>query len=344
VNYILKDENAVYHECGFSCDNVVFLKLGSEAFFITDSRYDTEAKESVKNAEVIIGDRRDLFITVREYIKKAKIKELVFNPDEWSVAAYAKFTLDVAGVNFKQVPNFSQEKRIIKSDVELDIMRETARLGAKAFDSFAAYLNEHGLSVSEQRLHFEAENVLKNYGELGLSFSPILAFNSNAAKCHALPLPNTLGMNDLILFDAGVKYKRYCSDRTRTVEFDQNINFSKTQKFSDKKRQKIYDTVLKAQEAGIKKVRTGIKACEVDLACREVISKAGFAEFFIHSTGHGVGLDIHELPVIGARSETILEEGMIFTIEPGIYLPNEFGVRIEDTIIVSSGKAEVIGQ
>jgi Xaa-Pro aminopeptidase len=344
MNFILRDENAVFYECGFSCDNVVFLKLGSEAFFITDSRYDTEAKEYIKDAEVVITERRDMFPKVRELIKNSKIKELIFNPKEWSLQAYEEFTKDMDSVEFKRVDNFSQQRRIIKSEDELDILRKASEIGAKAFDSFAKYLNESGLHVSEQRLHFEAENILKNFGEFGLSFSPILGVNKNAAKCHALPLLDTLDKGDLILFDAGVTYKRYCSDRTRTAEFDQNINFSKSQSFSDAKRQKIYDIVLKSQEAGIKKARAGVKACEVDLACREVIDKAGYGEWFIHSTGHGVGIDIHELPVISNNSQTVLEEGMVFTVEPGIYLPNEFGVRIEDTLIVTNGEAEVIGK
>ena len=344
MNYILKDENAVYYECGFSCDNVVFLKLGSEAFFITDSRYDTEAKQYIKNANVIITERRDMYPKVRELIQSAKIEELVFNPREWSLYEYSEFTKDIDSVKFKQVYNFSQQKRIIKSEDELDILRKASELGAKAFDNFANYLNEHGLGVAEQRLHYEAENIFKNGGELGLSFSPIFAIMSNAAKCHALPsATDSLGLGDLVLFDAGVMYKRYCSDRTRTAQFDKNIGFSKKQIFSDAKQQKIYDIVLKAQEAGIKKARAGVKACEVDKACRDVIDKAGFAEFFIHSTGHGVGLDIHELPVISNASETVLEKGMVCTVEPGIYFPNEFGVRIEDTVIITNNEAEVIG-
>jgi len=344
VNYILRDENAVYYECGFSCDNVVFLKFGSEAFFITDSRYDTEAREFIKGAEVIISERRDMYPKVRELIKKANIKELIFNPSEWSLHSYEEFSKDIDAVEFKRVANFSQQKRIIKSDEELDILRAAASFGAKAFDSFALFLNKSGLHVSEQRLHYEAESILKNYGELGLSFSPILGVNKNAAKCHALPLLDTLNKGDLILFDAGVKYKRYCSDRTRTAEFDQNLNFGKAQKFSDIKRQKIYDIVLKSQEAGIKKARAGVKACEVDKACRSVIESYGYEKYFIHSTGHGVGLDIHELPVISSKSETVLEEGMVLTIEPGIYLPEEFGVRIEDTVVITSAEAEILGK
>ncbi len=344
MNYILRDENAVFYECGFSCDNVVFLRFGSEAFFITDSRYDTEANEYIKNAEVIIAGRRDMYPKVRELIKNANIKELCFDPSEWTLLGFEEFTKDIDSVEFTRVLNLSQQKRIIKSENELDVLRKASGIGAKAFDEFALFLNKSGLHVSEQRLHFEAENILKNYGEFGLSFSPILGVNKNAAKCHALPLLDTLERGDLILFDAGVTYKRYCSDRTRTAEFDQNLNFGKTQKFNDKKRQKIYDIVLASQEAGIKKAKAGVKACEVDKACRDVIEDAGYGEYFIHSTGHGVGVDIHELPIISSKSETVLEEGMVFTVEPGIYLPDEFGVRIEDTLIITSGEAEILGR
>lgn len=343
MNYILRDENAVYYECGFSCDNVVFLRLGSEAFFITDARYTTEAGECVKNAQVIEGDRRDLFQTVRDFMHKAKITELIFNPLEWSVAAFARFSKDCDGITFKEELNFSQQKRIIKSQEEQQIIRQAALLGAKAFDNFATYLLENGLNMTEKRAHFEAESIFKDYGELELSFSPIVAFGANAAKPHALPSADTLQQGELILLDAGVKYERFCSDRTRVTQFDENMHFGKTQHFNTALRQKIYDTVKKAQEAGIKKAQCGIKACAVDAACRDVITKAGYGEFFIHSTGHGVGLDIHELPIIGARSETVLEEGMVFTVEPGIYLPSEFGVRIEDTVILGTNGAEVIG-
>jgi Xaa-Pro aminopeptidase len=191
MNCILKDENAVFYECGFSCDNVVFLKFGSEAFFVTDSRYDTEANQYIRDAEVVITERRDMFPKVRELIKAAKIKELIFNPREWSLHGYTEFSKDLDDVEFKQVHNFSQERRIIKTEDELNILRKAAELGAEAFDNFAKYLNEHGLGVAEQRLHYEAENIFKNGGELGLSFSPILGIMGNAAKCHALPSPGS---------------------------------------------------------------------------------------------------------------------------------------------------------
>ncbi len=180
-------------------------------------------------------------------------------------------------------------------------------------------------------------------GKLNISFEPIIAINENAAKPHALPTKKKLKLNDLLLVDAGIKYKRYCSDRTCTSAVDfENFSFKREQKFKNNKHQKIYDIVLKAQLNCIEKARVGMKASEVDKLTRDVIEKSGYGKYFIHSTGHGVGLDIHEFPVINSKSDVIIKENMVFTIEPGIYLPNEFGVRIEDTIVMQNGKAVII--
>lgn len=342
MNYILKDENAVFFECGFSCDHAVFLKLGSEAFFITDARYTTEANECIHNACVLEGDRRDLLKTARLLLRKSGIKTLSYNPSEWSVDDYARLS-EKLRITFQKKPNFSQQKRIIKREAEVEILKKAALFGKDAFHRFAEFLKHDGLSMDEKMAHFEAEAIFKYRGQLELSFSPIVAFGANAAKPHALPSNKTLEKGELVLVDAGVKYARYCSDRTRTAYYDEPFHFEKEQGFSDAHRQKVYDTVRLAQEAALKAVRVGVKAKEIDKAARDVIEKAGFGSYFVHSTGHGVGLDIHELPIIGARSEIIIEENMVFTIEPGIYLPDCFGVRIEDTIVVREGGAEMLG-
>ncbi len=342
-NYILKDENAMFYECGFSCDNGYFLSLKAKNYFITDSRYTFEASEVIKNAKVILGDRRDLLKTIRELLAKHKVNSLIYNPNEWSVSAYTRLSKGLK-TKFISKPNFSQIKRIKKSKDELKILKKASKLGAKAFDEFAKYVREHGIGKSEAELHFEAERIFKKGGKLGLSFSPIVAINENAAKPHALPSQSKkLKKGDLLLLDAGVIYKRYCSDRTRTAEVNEDFTFAtKKQKFSDKEKQKIYNIVLKAQKASIKAVKIGAKASDIDKAGRDVIKKAGYGEYFIHSTGHGVGVDIHELPVIGQRGDAIIEEGMVFSIEPGIYLPGKFGVRIEDVVVATKKGAEVI--
>ena len=144
------------------------------------------------------------------------------------------------------------------------------------------------------------------------------------------------------MVDAGVKYKRYCSDRTCTSSFNQNIDFKRDQKFKTKKEQKVYDIVLKAQETAIQKARVGMKASQIDKFARDIIEKAGYGKQFIHSTGHGVGLDIHEYPNINSKSDVILENNMVFTVEPGIYLNEKFGVRIEDTVVMKQGIATIL--
>ncbi len=169
-----------------------------------------------------------------------------------------------------------------------------------------------------------------------------MAINKNAAKPHATPTSKKLSWGDLLLVDAGLKYKRYCSDRTRTVCAQEGFGFGTKQTFSKLKIQKAYDTVLKAHDNAIAKARSGMRAKEVDALTRDVITKAGFGEYYVHSTGHGVGLDIHEMPYISTKSDTLIEDGMVFTIEPGIYIPNAFGIRIEDMVAMVEGKAVVL--
>lgn len=339
-NFILQNENAIYFECKFSCDNVIFLNFEKERFFITDARYTTEAKQYAKKCEVI--ESSDLIKTAKELINKNHIKKLIFDPNDFSYATYSNLTSKVK-TQFISKPDFSKLKRIIKSNKEIELLKKAAILGREGFKQLAKFIKKDGYNQSEQFLYFKAFEKLSQSGKLELSFEPIVAINENAAKPHALPTTKRLKLHDLILVDAGIKYKRYCSDRTCTsvVNFE-NFSFKREQKFKNPKHQKIYDIVLKAQLNAISKARVGMKASQVDKFSREVIEKAGFGKYFVHSTGHGVGLDIHEFPNINSKNDLIIEENMVFTIEPGIYLPNEFGVRIEDTIVMKNGKAEIL--
>lgn len=339
-NYILLDENAVYYECGFSCDNVVYLKLGSEAFFITDSRYTIEAKEFAKNCNII--ESPNLVEATKEILRKNKIKKLIFDPNDFKLSFYQNLTKDLK-IQFIPTLNFSKLKRIIKSDEEIKILKKASKIGRAGFKELARYIHKNGFKENENFLHFKAIEKLSSFGKYDLSFDPIVAINKNAAKPHALPTKDKLKLNDLILVDAGVKYKRYCSDRTCTAVANfEKFSFKRDQKFKNKKYQKIYDIVLKAQLEAINKTRSGMKASKVDKFTRDYITKAGYGKYFVHSTGHGVGLDIHEFPSISAKSDVIIEDNMVFTIEPGIYLPDEFGVRIEDTVVMKNGKAIIL--
>jgi len=339
-NYIILNENAIFYECGFSCDNVVFLKLGKESFFITDARYTIEAKEYVRNAIVI--ESSDFIKDIQELLKKSKIKKISFDPNDFKLSFYNKLTSGLK-IDFTPKENFSKLKRIIKTDKEIELLKKAAMIGRHGFKQLAKYIKKNGFKQSENLIHFKAKEKMSDLGKYDLSFDPIVAINENAAKPHALPNNKKLKLNDLILVDAGVKYKRYCSDRTCTSNANfEKFSFKREQKFKNKKYQKIYDLVYKAQLNAINKARVGMKASQIDKFTRDIIEKAGYGKYFVHSTGHGVGIDIHEFPNINSKSDVIIENNMVFTIEPGIYLPKEFGVRIEDTVVMKNGKAVIL--
>ena len=336
---MLKNENSIYYECGYSCDNALYLRLGLEAYFITDGRYTIDANENVQNAKVVIG--RDIYGEAFKILKKSKVKKVIFDPKEWSVAGFEKLSVK-SKIRFKAELDFSHKKRIVKSDDELLILAKAAKLGRKAFKHLAKEFSKNGFGEDEFTLTYKAKSILSSFGKYELSFDPIVAINASAAKPHATPTDVTLSKNDLLLVDAGLKYKRYCSDRTRTVQVGNSFTFGTKQKFASKKIQKAYDTVLKAHDNAIAKARSGMKAKKVDALTRDIVAKAGFAKYYVHSTGHGVGLDIHEMPYISSKSNTIIEDGMVYTIEPGIYIPNEFGIRIEDMVAMVDGQAVVL--
>jgi Xaa-Pro aminopeptidase len=341
MNYMLKDENSIYYECGYSCDNALYLRLGSDAYFITDSRYTIDATENVVGAEVLING--DLYGEATKLLKKYKVKKVIFDPKEWTVAGFERMSKNCK-VMFKQELDFSHKKRIIKSDKELKILAKAVKFGAKAFEKLSDEFRKNGFGKDEYTLTHMAKGIFGDYGKYELSFDPIVAINKNAARPHALPTETVLDKDDLLLVDAGLKYKRYCSDRTRTVQADKYLMFETHQNFKRKKIQKAYDTVLKAHDNAIYKARSGMKAKKVDALTRDIIEKAGFGEYYVHSTGHGVGLDIHEMPYISSKSDTIIEDGMVYTIEPGIYIPNAFGIRIEDMVTMIDGKAKVMSE
>jgi len=339
MNYIVyKNENALYYECGYSCDNAIFLKLGSQNFFITDGRYEIDARLNVKNSCVEITN--NLLDKLIELLKKHKIKKIIIDPKEWSIFNFNLLKENVP-TKFKLKDDFSHKKRAIKTAQEIEYLQNAVDIGRKSFKKIAKELSNIS-NKSELDLNFIAESILRENGKRELSFEPILAIAQNSALPHAKPTSKEPIIGDLVLLDAGVKYNRYCSDRTRVAQLQENFNFKIKQTFSSKKMQKVYDTVLKAHDKAIAKARVGMKASDIDKIARDIIAKAGFEKQFVHSTGHGVGLDIHEMPYISSKSETIIEEGMVFTIEPGIYLEGEFGVRIEDMVVMQNSKAKVL--
>ena len=202
MNFILKNENAIYYEVNFSCDNVIFLSLGNEKFFITDARYTIEAKEYAKNCEVI--ESSNLIESVKEILKKNLIKSITFDPNDFTFLEYKNLVKDL-DIEFVEEINFSKTKRLIKSDYEIKLLKKASSLGKDGFKEFAKYIKNSGFKKSEKELYFNAYKFMTQKGELETSFNPIVAINENAAKPHALTTNKRLKKDDLILVDAGVK-------------------------------------------------------------------------------------------------------------------------------------------
>ncbi|MDR1911124.1 MAG: aminopeptidase P family protein [Helicobacteraceae bacterium] len=339
---LVKSESAQFYETGFSCDNAIVLASDRDRFFITDGRYALEAKSRVKNG-VCVVESENLIADARKLLRKSGESRCVIDPAEWNAKEYGALRTKLANFAFFERPNFHQKRRAVKNRGEIALIEIAVKENAEAFKAFARFLSQNGKGKSERELSFEAKRFLTDSGRRDLSFEPIFAIDQNAAKPHALASDDRLKIGSTLLFDAGTKYSRYCSDRTRTAVFDESgANFETAQRFGDELKQKIYDLVLRARDAAIEAAKAGIRARELDAIARKIIGDAGYVKEFNHSLGHGVGLDIHEEPFINKRNDMILEEGMIFTIEPGVYIEGFFGVRIEDIIVLEKNGARVL--
>ena len=338
---LIKSESSQYYFTGYSCDNAVVLAAGDECYFLTDARYTVEARESV-SAHTEVIEASDLMQALRGLIRKLGVSRLRYDPLEWRLSDFKKLESKLPSVSLHPKEGYLARLRAVKSNAEIERLKTAARIGAEGFDKVAEFLRTSGEGLTEKQLFFKAMELLTGSGERPVSFEPILAIGPNAAKPHALPTDMALRSGDLLLMDAGIKHERYCSDRTRTVPFSQAMDFGTDQRFTDTETQRAYDLVLKAHDTAIRKARIGMKASELDAIARNIIAEGGFGNRFIHSLGHGVGLDIHEHPFINGRNDMILEANMVFTVEPGIYIPGQLGIRIEDTVVLKEDGAHIL--
>ena len=219
--------------------------------------------------------------------------------------------------------------RAIKDDREHELMRSASAINDEAMERFRTLVHD---GVTEAEVAAQLEGSYRDLGASGHSFEPIVSFGANAADPHHEPDGTVLESGDVVLFDVLCRKDEYCSDLTRTCFFVD----------ADEEQRRVYEIVRQANEAGRKAVRPGARFCDIDAAAREVIENAGYGQYFTHRLGHQIGLDVHEPGDVSAANEACVQPGMCFSIEPGIYLPGRFGVRIEDLVIVTEDGCEVL--
>jgi Xaa-Pro aminopeptidase len=328
--------------CGFTGSAGFLLVRESGSVFFTDVRYDTQGREEVKGAKVIIA-RQAVLTALREWIeahcKKSKGWTIGVEAEHLTVAERKRVAdLLPSGVRLRNSGPLVEHARMVKDGDELELIRAAVRLGATLFDRALEVLRP---GVKETEVAAEMEYSARRAGAEEMSFPTIIASGERSALPHGRATEQAIGPGGFVVCDFGVILAGYCSDQTRTVWVGA-ASSAKGSSVKEKDARQAYEAVKEAQAAAIAAVRPGVSVAEVDGAARKVLRKAGLGQYFTHSTGHGVGLEIHEAPRVAAGQKAVLEPGMVITIEPGVYVPGKWGVRIEDMVAVREGGCEVL--
>jgi Xaa-Pro aminopeptidase len=323
--------------CGFTGSAGLLLVEEAGSVFFTDVRYDTQAREEVKAAKVVITKKSPLaglgeFLAARR--KRPKKWAIGIESEHFTIAEKKRLTkLRPAGVTLKDAPSIVEKARMIKDDDELERIRTAVALGARLFDRAVEVLRP---GVKEVEVAAEMELAARRGGADEMSFPTIIASGARSALPHGRASDQEIPSDAFVVCDIGVILAGYCSDQTRTV-WAKNSSDS-----AEKDARDAYEAVREAQQAAVDVVRPGITTGEVDAAARKILRKAKLDRYFTHSTGHGVGLEIHEIPRVADGQREILQPGMVITIEPGVYFPGKWGIRIEDMVVVTTSGSEVL--
>ncbi|MGC8889402.1 MAG: M24 family metallopeptidase [bacterium] len=311
---------------GFRGDASVLLLTGNKTQFFVNEMYYEQAKKDCKDIE-ITPTERDWIEVIAKSVNRGKIKRLAFESDI-SFSTYKKLATFLNGIDLVPAEDIITSLRIKKDDEEIACIKKAAEIADLAFMHLKTVIKP---GIREQDLVAEFEYFIRKKGSR-TSFEPIILFGDNSSLPHGVSSSREIKSKGILLIDYGAMYNGYCSDATRTVHLGKPA----------KEDIRLYNIVLKAQEEAESVIKPGISAREIDKTARDVIAKEGFGNRFIHTTGHGVGLEIHEPPRISIDDNTIIEKGMVITIEPGIYLEGYGGIRIEDLVLVTEKGVEVL--
>lgn len=311
----------IKYTCGFLADTAQVVIVADRKYYLTDSRFMLEAKLNLSaDYEVINVANKDIFEVARELVGKAV--KIGFDTD---ISHYQYLALEKAftGCEIIDITAKILQLRAVKDDEEITCIIKAQRIAEKSLEELKPTIK---IGVSEREIACKLDYLMKLNGSDENAFDTIVVFGENSALPHAKPSDRKLKVGDIILIDFGASYNGYRSDMTRTFIFGQ----------CSEKIKEIYNIVLEANIATIKAIKKGMKCSDADAVARKIITGYGYGGNYIHSTGHGVGIDIHEEPYVAKHSRLCdtLTEGMIVTVEPGIYIEGLGGVRIEDMVVV----------
>ena len=323
---IISPENRRYLTSFSSSAGYLFIEKNNSVFLI-DGRYVESACEKIKCCSQIVL-LNDFPLQLKEITDKYKIKTLYLEGEKLSVSqAESIKKISECNCDFVKADKEINSLRRRKSQEEKNKIISAQRIAEKAFENILTYIKE---GVTEKEIALRLDYTMLFLGADALSFETIAVSGKNSSLPHGVPSDKKIEKGDFITMDFGAVVDGYHSDMTRTVAVGEISS----------KQAEVYETVLAAQKSSLDILKAGVLCRDADAAARDIIKNAGYGEFFGHGTGHGVGIEIHEAPTLNSKSSQILETGDIVTVEPGIYLPNEFGVRIEDMAFITENGCE----
>lgn len=310
---------------GFTGSAGLLVITKAKQLFITDFRYIEQAAEQAPDFEIIEHKQSIVLETAAQLLKEGA-QQVGFEHEDVTFALYQQFR-DAVKADLIPASGLIEELRLIKSEAELQIMKTAAEIADAAYTHILTFVKP---GMKEIEVSNELEFFMRKQGATQSSFDTIVASGYRSALPHGVASEKEIQKGELVTLDYGALYNGYCSDITRTFAVGE---------ISDKLRE-IYDIVLEANLRGVAGVKPGITGKEADALTRDYISEKGYGQYFGHSTGHGLGMDVHESPALSFRSDTVLKPGMVVTVEPGIYIPEVGGCRIEDDLVLTADGSE----
>lgn len=324
----------VQYLSGFTGSSADLLITGKGTYFITDSRYIEQAQKEVQRGSTsgsgfeFVKEEKGLVRTLKKLLGKQQFKNLGVETDSLTYNQYQELLKELSFVELIPSYGLVQKLRLIKDEEEIQRIKHACRIAEDAFNVLLPLIKD---GVSEHDLAIELEYLIKKKGG-EIAFEMIVLSGRHSSLPHGKPSHKKLAVGDFILFDWGAKFKGYNCDLSRTLFLGSPTHRQKL----------VYQTVKGAQEEALANLNPGVKFAQLDKIARERIGKNGLKRFFGHNLGHGVGLEVHELPKIGHSSKSAVQAGMVLTIEPGVYIPSFGGVRIEDTVLVTDNGHKVL--
>jgi Xaa-Pro aminopeptidase len=319
----------VYYLSGFTGDSGILLLESSSVTLYTDGRFTIQAREEARDIRTQIH-RGSLLAAIGDYLRRKKRLRVAIAPSRLTLGGWTVLK-KAAGksVHWVAVDGVVEQLRAVKDASEIDQIREAARVGSEVMEETIRLVRP---GVTELDLAAEIGYRMRRKGASGESFEAIVAAGPRSALPHACPTARRIGKNELVVLDLGAILRHYCSDLTRTVYTGR----------APSRVRRCYQAVLEAQAAARDVLRAGVTTGAVDAAARGVLQRKGLGSYFVHSTGHGIGLEIHEDPRLARGQKGLLESGNVVTLEPGVYVEGVGGIRIEDDAVVTSRGAEIL--